>query len=1040
MSIVNCHNLFTKLKYAIDNVNLKIIDTMTDSDMSYENVCLKQDITCDYFFSELKKSWELIIDNFISQADKCPLPGESTKNFATKIYSAYQFSNSDSAIDFLLSENDSFVLNPDINTSLVNFIKVFKENCKCHKSDILAFLSKKYFQKYYPLYANDPEIKSYVSNKTNLIIDNLKKNADQIKLTDPDAILALDKLKDSLNLGTRNYIPSDEPQSRLNSAKKKVNMIGGGEKNNANQSIENIETALLQLTNVIKKNPIDNTQYGNLIDKMLFRIRLIPTELKIQSIKPKTNTSILTEFHDKISNNISKIDSKNPEIINIIKNLNTNVKSIENILSQPKMLHRSAQNEFYLLITNLNKLKLITMQKSYINFIDTIQSDLKLIQMDISKQTGGNTNVKMELHDTINRSMELIKEYFDDVNLNLTKNYYAKVIDGVADKLANIYSFSTGDELDKLIPDDLGSLKAFFVKVISKYYENLHPIIWVQIFRQMIDNFLIDLPRTSDEMFQFVSKYTLLNSGPFILKTLQMIRPVLSEEIATKYSLTKLSYPQLKTDEVNLILNKVIPNWTMYSILANYSASVGHVCLVSRVNEPEKLFIIKIIKLISIVQSCWEYKKLYAIYPEGSCERSFVQAIIKSNGRELNVINEIQNIDRGFENYTGTYADAFTSEIDAKITTIQNIPGIIKEDCWFALATTLAPGIPLNTLVESDLLKSDTKYRAKLHRCLDLLVYHFFLGIIKSGFYHGDLHSGNIFFSYTQSQITLIDFGSIGELDIFDSKTDTNTLLEIVIMSIFYNYDGILDTMTDLLNEKCVSSGEKINKQTSAYAEFKQTLRTHHLENIKTHNIYANKMEKYEEDIFGSKRIADENKRSVDTDPIAHTTHNSTLLRSNTLGLFANPLLFDTTSRKPPVNKHIAPDSIYSYLEFNQPEKEVVVEVENRDVLPEFTNVSEDGSKIGFTGILDLIIKFYAKSGINIAVKFTEFYEFQKAYVLLLGVLKKTGYGSYRISIVMKKALRNWKNIPQLLNLSTTVHAVKIYNRENTEYNKLAPK
>lgn len=1022
MSIVNCHNLFTKLKYAVDNVNLNIIDTMTNSEMSYENVCLKQDITCDYFFSELKKSWELIIDNFISQADKCPLPGESSKNFATKIYSAYQFADSDSAIDFLLSENDSFVLNPDINTSLVNFIKVFKENCKCHKSDIFAFLSKKYFQKYYPVYANDPEIKSYISNKTNLVIDNLKKNADQIKLTDPNAILALNKLKDLLN-----------------SANKKVNMSGGGEKNGTNQSIENIETALLQLANSVKKNPIDNAQYGNLIDKMLFRIRLIPTELKIQSTEPKTNTLILTEFREKISNNISKIDSKNPEIINIIKNLNTNVKSIENILSQPKMLPHNAQNEFDLLNTNLAKLKLTTVQKSYINFIDTIQSDLKLIQMDIFKQTGGNTNVKLELHNTINRSMELIKEYFDDVNLNLTKNYYAKVINGVADKLANIYSFSTGDELDKLIPNDLGSLKAFFVKVISKYYENLHPIIWVQIFRQMVDNFLIDLPRTPDEMFQFVSKYTLLNSGPFILKTLQMIRPVLSEEIATKYSLTKLSYPQLKPDEVNLILNKVIPNWTMYSISANYSASVGHVCLVSRVNEPEKLFIIKIIKPISIVQSCWEYKKLYAIYPEGSCERSFVQAIIKSNGRELNVINEIRNIDRGFENYTGTYANAFTSEIDAKITTIQNIPGIIKEGCWFALATTLAPGIPLNTLVESDLLKSDTKYRAKLHRCLDLLVYHFFLGIIKSGFYHGDLHSGNIFFSYAQSQITLIDFGSIGELDIFDAKTDTNTLLEIVIMSIFYNYDGILDTMTDLLNEKCVSSGEKINKQTSAYTEFKQTLRTHHLENIKNHNIYANKMDKYDEDIFGSKRIADENKRSDNTDPIAHTTHNSTLLRSKTLGLFANPLLFDTNG-KPPVNKNIVPDSIYSYLEFNQPEKEVVVEVENRDVLPEFTNVSEDKSKIGFTGILDLIIKFYAKSGINIAVKFTEFYEFQKAYALLLGVLKKTGYGSYRISIVMKKALKNWKNISQLLNLSTTVHAVKIYNRENTIYNELIPK
>ena len=57
---------------------------------------------------------------------------------------------------------------------------------------------------------------------------------------------------------------------------------------------------------------------------------------------------------------------------------------------------------------------------------------------------------------------------------------------------------------------------------------------------------------------------------------------------------------------------------------------------------------------------------------------------------------------------------------------------------------TLAPGVPVADLVESDLLKTDTPYRAKLHRCFDLLVYKFFLTIAKTGFYHGDLHAGNV--------------------------------------------------------------------------------------------------------------------------------------------------------------------------------------------------------------------------------------------------------------------------------------------------------
>lgn len=990
MSVVNCYNLFAKLKVAIDTANLKIIDNMTNSQMSYENICLKSDVTHDYFFSELKKSWEQIINDFISQADKCPQLGESLQNFTTKLYSKYKFPDSDSAIDFLLSETDSFVLSPDINNSLINFIKIYKENCKCQKSDIFAFLSKKYFQKYYPIYANDPEIKAYVINKITLVVDNLKKHTDQIELTDADGNVELKKLKEELIL-----------------AKNKI--TSGADTSQFHPIIKNIEIILIRLQEAIKKNPIDNNKYGNLIGKMISRIRLIPAELKMQSIEVKT-TNILAEFNDKISTNISKIDSKNPAIGTIVKDLKMNTKSIEDILSQSKdeglvVSSNNLQNNFNLLNDNLTKLKSFIAQKSYVDFIDVLQSDLKLIQMRISKQTGGNNaNVKIELQDTINQSMELLKGYFDIATLGLTKDYYGKIVDDIANKLVTIYSFSVGGELDKLIPNELGSLKSFFVKVISTYYDNLHPIIWVQIFRQMIDNFLIDLPRTSEEIFQFVSKYTLLNSGPFILKTLQMIRPVISVETASKYSLTKLSYPLMDSNQVDLILNKVISDWSMYKIMGNFSASVGHVCLVSKVDNPENLFIIKIIKPISIAQSCWEYKKLYSVYPEGSCERSFVQSIIKSNGKELNVLNEINNINKGFENYTGTY-DVFTSEIDAKITTIQNIPDIINEDCWFALTMTLAPGISVSSLVEDDLLKSDTKYRAKLHRCLDLLVYHFFLGIIKSGYYHGDLHGGNMFFSYEKSQLTLIDFGAMGQLDIFGATSDTNTLLDIVIMSIFYNYDGILDTMTDLLNGKCASSGEKINKETTEYTTFKQTLRKHRMTNIITHDMYAERSEKYAEDIFGSKRIDDENKKS-------------------SLGELPHP-------------KHtpVVIDSVYSYLEVNQPEKEVVIE--NRDVLPDFTGVSEDGSHIGFSGILDLIIKFYAKSGINIAVKFTEFYEFQKAYALLLGVLRKTNYSPYRTTIMLRKSIARWQNIPELFNLSTTIHVMSTYYRENNNYTSL---
>ena len=117
---------------------------------------------------------------------------------------------------------------------------------------------------------------------------------------------------------------------------------------------------------------------------------------------------------------------------------------------------------------------------------------------------------------------------------------------------------------------------------------------------------------------------------------------------------------------------------------------------------------------------------------------------------------------------------------------------------------TLAPGISLNDIIENDLLKEDTKFRAKLHRCFDLLVFKFFFNIVKNGFYHGDLHSGNIFFSYKENQITLIDWGAVGRIDIFKNDPDITALLEILLMSTFHNFDNMLDKMTELINSRCL--------------------------------------------------------------------------------------------------------------------------------------------------------------------------------------------------------------------------------------------
>ena len=635
---------------------------------------------------------------------------------------------------------------------------------------------------------------------------------------------------------------------------------------------------------------------------------------------------------------------------------------------------------------------------------------------------------KDEVIDLLRKDYSEFKSTFKNLTADDANVIKSNLLDRIANKFTGLYGFSVGpavlpsqnprptvsivdkstlspveSELDRLIPDELGSLKQFFIKVISKYYNELHPIVWAQIFKGFTENVFVDLPFTPDELFSFASKQLLLNSGPFILKILQMIKPVLSPELAQKYNLTKLTYPQLKPNEIELILKKVVYDWDMYIVLQNFSASVGHVSKVVKVNDPSNPFIIKIIKPLAVAQSCWEYKTLYDVYPPGTCEQAFIINMLESNGRELNVQNEINNINKGHDVYTATYREIFDVDIDAKLTAVENIPGIIHPASWYALTMTVAPGVALSKLIENDELKEDTKYRAKLHRCLDILVFKFFHNIVKNGYYHGDLHSGNIFYSYDDSQMTLIDFGAVGEIDIYDNDPDMRILLDIVVMSIFYNYDEMLDTMTVLLNKRCTET--QIDMNSESYLKLKKELYDHKINNIQNQEKEKKKAEIYKQDIFSEARIQEEKSGSLPDQNPSNVFNPSNI------------------------------NSIYSYLEYKPAGPETIVE--NKDTLPVFTEILGDSESITFSGVLEKIIKYYALSGVNIAIKFSEFYEFQKAYALILGVLHKVGYNSYRTGIAIKRAIVNWSNLTEVVHVGAVGHVVKKYWEESGKYDEL---
>ncbi|QGR53730.1 protein kinase [Moumouvirus maliensis] len=599
----------------------------------------------------------------------------------------------------------------------------------------------------------------------------------------------------------------------------------------------------------------------------------------------------------------------------------------------------------------------------------------------------------------------IIKTDFIQINdliKNFTENscFKENFFNDLSKNLQDMYNLSIRSELNTNLPDDLGMMKNFFTKIIEKYYDNLHPIIWAQILYSIFDNVFIQLPYTNKEIFQFISGNILKNSGPFILKIIQFIKPMLNADQIQKYSLKNMTYPKLNEKQVDYLLEKIMHNYDIYNIIDNYSASVGHICKLQKLSNPDENIIIKIIKPLSVIQSCWEYKTLINIFPKYSCEHKFIKSLLESNGKEFNVFNEINNINRAHQHYTCSYKSIFNLDVEANLTTIKYLPNILKDNYWFAFPMTLAPGIPLDKLLGQNIILNDTSYRANLHRCLDLLVYKFIYNIIKNGFYHGDLHSGNIFYSHELSQLTLIDFGCVNEFDIHSSDSSIQTILDILIMSIFYNYDGILDILTKFINNRC--DNNKIDTNSKSYNIFKEQLEFYKNQNIINRNEIQKKYTIHNDQIFGKQRIIEEN-------------------------LSGQPIKFNIDINK---NK-----SIYKYLDLEENINDSYI-YENLEI---FNNPisKKNNSEVCLNDILEKITKFYLSNGINIAIRFTEFYEFQRSYLLLVNVLKNFGYDDIRMSSVINKAIINWKNIPELLHLATTIRVTKIYLREKKLYNNL---
>lgn len=652
-----------------------------------------------------------------------------------------------------------------------------------------------------------------------------------------------------------------------------------------------------------------------------------------------------------------------------------------------------------------------------------------------------------------------IKSMLQIINKDTINNFFKKTLNITSNNLTQSYEMSKINnekntnfiekELDSMIPESIGPLKCFFVDLIQYYYSNdvLHPIIWAQILRDMFINFLKNPPMSKIELFQFFSKHLLLNSGPFILKILQQVRPIMSEAQRREYNLTKLTYPKMTESQYTMILSKIIKNWDKYKLLYDTSASVGHVFFLEDSITMEK-FVVKVAKPLSIIQSCYEYSKLNNFFEKGTQEKNFVHNMLYSTGKELESHNEIKNINYGNKFYTMNYNELYDNiDINASLTTIIVKENIIIDTCWFALSMSIAPGIPLSKLLETqelNNLSTDTVYRANLHRCFDLLIFKFFNNIIKNGFYHGDLHAGNVYFSFIdepirKAQITLIDFGAVGTIDIFNDDPDVNDLIKIIIQSIFYNYDNLFDTLIDLLNRKSINS-TRIDKTSIDYKNFKNNLKI-----IKVKNIYKsvnnNKInENYIDTCLTSKK-------RINTEKLFHENYTKSLPKEENIKhakcySLNNNLFTNVNKEEDTLNQPI--NSLYDYIDIHNSIKNnnIIEQIDNIEPLPSYDcNIDISNNIISFTEVINMIMEFCTKSNINIPITIPDLYELLKAYTLINGLATQINYESLRMSIIIKKVLYQYSNIITVV--KHPLIALKMYNIYDTEskiYNKLLEK
>jgi hypothetical protein len=603
----------------------------------------------------------------------------------------------------------------------------------------------------------------------------------------------------------------------------------------------------------------------------------------------------------------------------------------------------------------------------------------ELFKLDATKSNDDNSNLKNQ---TIPLIVRLIKEHIANPSAKLDSANYPNIHlvgEIIKDLLDNAFllEYITGfnkerqdtrQEIQKLA-DKLAQLKLKPIKV-----------------------------EISIDVLDFIAEKFIMNSGPFILKIFQIAMLVSPVPILKN----KLKYPAMIEKHSQIILRDILVDPSLWEMLWTNSASVGQVyCL--RHRETKHEVIVKIIKFLSMIQLCAEKKLLLDVASNTRtansllpCERDYVESILDSNQSEFNVKkNEKELISNASKWYSASYSDLFTTDelrgVNAFVSTIRLEPNILKDNntTWFAVAMSKAGGFTLEDVLHAGIdFTKPTRFVSLLHRALDILVYKFMDSILQFGRFHADLHPGNIFIRYFIKdgkygvEITLIDFGSVGTI-VYDGIRDNTN-------SVHWLYNGIINIANNNF-EDALTDFKKF------FILYKDSC------SPKAKAKSSTDVTKAIDEFFNDSKLNEQIQTKFKSVQLLYKKIGSRL-KELTGGIKKAILatIFEEKKYSVPVSSAAPAIQDIPIISLT----DILAEPEDADKYPCQPDTEEIFPTPSLADVIVEIIKYFNAYNVNVLIKIPNhkpnLNDLIRGFILFTGSLKKMGYSSVRITVIIK--------------------------------------